>query len=140
MVDTSVRIGRHWCVRLYWKILAGATCALSLTAAPAFAQIKPPPPDMFPDLFTQHAWSQIYPDFNYPLGCVNGYLAFVFSDNGSFVFNHRVHGSWRLDGQGNLALRTRDGERFKLLYDGGLLVSEVKTSFIGRFTRFQECE
>jgi hypothetical protein len=110
-----------------------------LTAS-ASAQTPDVGQDVQADRFTQHNWSQIYPDFDFLTGCVNGYLAFVFSDNGSFVFNHRVRGSWRVDGQGNISLRTRDGVRFKLLFNGSSLTSNTKTTYFKRFARFAECE
>ena len=105
----------------------------------ASAQIGGPPVNVTADRFTANNWSEVYPSGSFETGCVNGYLAFVFSPDGGFVFNHRTRGSWRVDGRGNLFLRTREGTKFQLLFDGNGLTSNSKTTFLKRFAHFAEC-
>jgi len=93
-----------------------------------------------PDRFTQRYWSQISPNRDYLNGCVTGYQAFSFSQTGYFVFNRKVHGSWRVDPFGNLILRARDGTRLKLLFDRQRGLSPTQdTALLQRRARYQEC-
>ena len=70
-----------------------------------------------PAIFSRHYWSQIRPDYSYLNGCVTGYRAFVFRDDGYFTFNQHVHGSWRIDQQGNLVLHSKTGQQLILVFD-----------------------
>jgi hypothetical protein len=126
---------RHDCRR--WALGLAAYALLGL--APAIAQTTDPD-DVSADRFISHNWSQIFPDYGFRRGCVNGYQAFAFLDNGAFVFNHRVRGSWRIDGQGNMSLRTQQGTQFRLLFDGSALTSPVATAYFRRSARFAECQ
>jgi hypothetical protein len=92
---------------------------------------------------TQHYWSQIYPNRDYLDGCLTGYRAFVFDRSGYFVFDRKTHGTWRLDRLGNLALRTREGDVFRLFRVGenGLRPpnADFLPSFLARNQVFQRC-
>jgi hypothetical protein len=69
------------------------------------------------DTFTAHYWAQISPNFDYLNGCSTGYRAFIFTADGYFIYNQRVHGAWRIDQQGNLVLRTKQGQVLRLFWD-----------------------
>ena len=95
-----------------------------------------------PDRFTQHNWSQIVPNHDYLEGCVTAYRAFQFNQLGYFIFDRTIHGTWRVDSRGNLVLKTRDGKRFTLIYDGrDTLISPHSNSlpFLGPIDRYREC-
>ena len=97
---------------------------------------------VLPDRFTQHNWSQIVPNHDYLEGCVTAYRAFQFNPLGYFIFDRRIHGTWRVDSRGNLVLQTRDGIRFTLIYDGhDTLISphSNKIKFLGPIDRYREC-
>jgi hypothetical protein len=82
-----------------------------------------------PAVFSRHFWSQIRPDYSYLNGCVTGYRAFTFRADGYFTFNQHVHGSWRVDQQGNLVLRSKTGQQIILVYDkSGVLAPVVPTN------------
>jgi hypothetical protein len=57
--------------------------------------------------FTKYYWSQIVPNYSYLNGCVNGYRAFIFTPDGYFVFDGKVHGSWRLTTNNLLRVQTK---------------------------------
>jgi hypothetical protein len=92
---------------------------------------------------TQHYWSQIYPNRDYLDGCLTGYRAFVFDKSGYFVFDRKTHGTWRVDRLGNLVLRTREGEVFRLsrVGENGLRPpnADFLPSFLARNQVFQRC-
>lgn len=91
--------------------------------------------------FTGKYWSQIRPDRAYLNGCVTGYRAFQFADSGYFIFDRKVHGSWRVDRFDNLILRTRDGQRIRLIFDKqNTLIPSQNGTFLRRDQRFQECQ
>ena len=82
-----------------------------------------------PAVFSRHYWSQIRPDYSYLNGCVTGYRAFVFRDDGYFTFNQHIHGSWRIDQQGNLVVRSKTGQQLILVFDkSGVLAPVVPTN------------
>ncbi len=119
-------------------LIWGASGWMIFAAASANAQ--PADEDTHADRFTNRYWSQSRPDRNYLNGCVTGYRAFMFSDNGYFVFDRRIHGSWRLDQLNNLILRTRDGVRIRLIFDQQQTLSpSANVAFLRRDERFQEC-
>lgn len=93
---------------------------------------------------TKHFWSQIYPNLNYLNGCLTGYRAFVFSPNGYFIFNQRIHGNWRIDWQGNLVLKTQNGQNFRLYRGGPDTLRPANStrivSFLARNQVFKECK
>ena len=78
--------------------------------------------------FTQQPWVQSRPDYSYLGGCVTGYRTFVFTDDGYFVFNRNVRGSWRLTGQSNIRLTLKTGQRVTLYYDKHLSLSPAITN------------
>jgi hypothetical protein len=78
--------------------------------------------------FTQHAWAQIRPNYAYLNGCVTGYRAFVFSDDGYFVFNRNIRGWWRITSQGNLILVNRGGQHVTLFYDKHVSLTPIVTN------------
>lgn len=119
-------LGRACCV----LVLLGASPAVAQRADDAVGS----------DRFTQRNWSQIRPNRDYLNGCVTGYRAFTFSQTGHFVFNRKVHGSWRVDPFGNLILRARDGTRIKLVFDRQRGLAPTQDSaLLQRQERFQEC-
>jgi len=77
-------------------------------------------------------WSQSRPPRDFEGGCVVGYLTFKFEASGYFIFNNRERGTWWVDELGNVVLRTRDGLRLTLYFDGG---STLRPSQDTRFTR-----
>ena len=62
-----------------------------------------------PTIFTSSKWVQVVPDYSYLNGCVTGYRAFDFSDDGFFILDNKVHGDWREGGDGNIVIRIRLG-------------------------------
>lgn len=89
---------------------------LLFLSAPSLAQTN-----LMPEGFTQHNWTQIRPDFGYLNGCTTGYRAFSFGRDSYFIFNRNIHGSWRITPQGNLILRTKNGQRIILSIAGSTL-------------------
>jgi len=136
-----------------WRF--GAALAVALMFSPALARAQGQPYD--PSIFTAHAWSQIVPNYGYLNACQTGYRAFVFTDDGYFVFDRRVHGSWRETARGTLLLLTRSGftrsQALELLFDGkNTLTPNVPTNTeaqpvnppngifaFRRYDRFQLC-
>jgi hypothetical protein len=121
-----------------------ATCVavlgLALAVGADVVRAQEQPDVIQADRFTTTYWSQIRPDRNYLNGCVTGYRAFQFDQTGYFIFDRRIHGSWRLDQLGNLILRTRDGTRIRLIFDKQqTLMPSATIAFLKREERFQEC-
>ena len=77
------------------------------------------------DVFIGHFWSQIKPDYSYLAGCTTGYRSFYFSETGYFLFDNRVHGSWRVDRLGNLVLRTKAGQQLTLSYNRDITLMPI---------------
>jgi hypothetical protein len=69
-----------------------------------------------------------------------GFDAFEFSPTGYFIYNNRVHGSWRIDTLGNLDLRTRDGLKFRMVVSGSELMPTADTPFLKRANLYRQCE
>jgi hypothetical protein len=102
--------------RSHW-LKPWAIILLFVLTLPAHAQQDEDQGVVHRDVFTKHYWSQIQPNYFYLNGCSTGYRAFLFNDTGYFLFDNRVHGSWRVDQLGNLRLRTTDGRELRLYYD-----------------------
>lgn len=132
---TQQRIYRHL---VSWSVAAGI---LSYTAmGTAFAQ-RADEGQGDTSRFTGKYWAQIRPDRAYLNGCVTGYRAFQFADSGYFIFDRKIHGSWRVDRFDNLILRTREGKRIRLVYDHQqTLMPTENGAFLRRDQRFQACE
>jgi hypothetical protein len=96
--------------------LKAATLVLGL-ALSSVAQAQQDESVVHAGVFTKHYWSQIQPNYSYLNGCSTGYRAFLFADTGYFLFDNRIHGSWRVDRLGNLVLRTKEGQDLRLYYD-----------------------
>lgn len=112
---------------------------LAVSMAP-HALAQQPEQDVTADRFTQHFWSQSRPDRGYLNGCVTGYRAFTFSADGHFVFDRKLHGTWRPDRLNNLVLRLRDGTTVRLFFDGQrTLTPSLNGGAFRRDQRFQEC-
>lgn len=121
------------------RVLGFACCALLLLGG-SQARAQRAEDAVGSDRFTQRSWSQIRPNRDYLNGCVTGYRAFSFSRTGHFVFNRKVHGSWRVDPFGNLILRARDGTPMKLVFDRQRVLSPTQDSaLLRRQERYQEC-
>jgi hypothetical protein len=107
-------------------------CAALFMATPggcACAQESPDNLIIHSDDFVGSYWSQIRPNYSYLNGCETGYRAFSFTRDGYFVFDNKVHGSWRVDRLGNLVLRTKEGRQLKLSHNqSGLLVPVVSNN------------
>lgn len=121
----------------------GAACAL-LAVQPANAQSNPN--DRIEDLqllgperFNGTMWSQSYPGLDYDRGCQDGFLAFAFNETGYFIYNQRMDGSWEVDPQGNLVLRTRDGERLRMIVNGDSMSPQRDASFAKRTDIYTRC-
>jgi hypothetical protein len=84
-------------------------------------------------------WAQSRPPRDFEGGCVVGFLAFKFESSGYFIFNNRVRGTWFVDELGNIVLRTRDGERITLYYDGTSLRPAQNTKFTRRTFQYERC-
>jgi hypothetical protein len=73
--------------------------------------------------FIGENWVQTYPDYSYLDGCHTGYRAFTFTADHYFVFNLKVHGSWRVSSIGNtLDLTVLSGPTpsvLQLIYNNG---------------------
>jgi hypothetical protein len=81
--------------------------------------------------FTKRAWTQSRPNYSYLNGCVTGYRTFVFTDDGYFVFNRNIRGSWRLTTGGNVSLKNRGGQRITLYYDKRFSLTPSITTTVG---------
>jgi hypothetical protein len=90
--------------------------------------------------FTESRWSLVFPERDYEGGCVVGFLAFQFHPAGYFTFNNRVRGVWRIDGAGNLRMRTRDGVFFQLIVEGPTLRPARNLPFLRRTDVYQRCD
>ena len=102
---------------------------MATPAARVAAQENPDNLTIHSDVFVGSYWSQIRPNYSYLNGCETGYRAFSFTRDGYFVFDNKVHGSWRVDRLGNLVLRTKEGRQLKLSHNqGGMLVPIVSTN------------
>ena len=73
-------------------------------------------------VFTASNWVQTYPDYSYLNGCTTGERAFTFTSDHYFIFNFKVHGSWRISAIGNtINLVITSGparSNLQLVYDG----------------------
>jgi hypothetical protein len=94
---------------------------LLLLASLSQAQTEQENPAVTSNRLTQRNWSQIRPNFGYLNGCTTGYRSFYFDQDGYFVFNRNVHGTWRLTPQGSLILRTKSGQTLSLELEGSTL-------------------
>ncbi|HEY6881025.1 MAG TPA: hypothetical protein VI299_23530 [Polyangiales bacterium] len=84
-------------------------------------------------------WSMILPERDYEGGCIMGFMTFRFSPLGYFIFNNKIHGSWRIDALGTVRLRTRDGVRFMLMLQDNQLRAVQNLPFLKRGNVFQKC-
>lgn len=132
-------------------------CAALFMASPGervSAQESPDNLIMDSDVFVGSYWSQIRPNYEYLNGCETGFRSFSFTRDGYFVFDNKVHGSWRVDRLGNLVLRTKEGKELKLSHNqSGLLVPIVSNNqlamgppnpasggfYFRRTDQFQQC-
>ncbi len=111
-----------------WVTVCTALLVVTLVAH-ATAQQNPDNLIIHSDVFVDSYWSQVRPNYSYLNGCETGYRAFLFTRDGYFVFDRKVHGSWRLDHLGNLVLRTKEGRQLKLSHSpSGMLVPIVSTN------------
>jgi len=122
------------------RAVAALGMLLALTAT-VRADESPTEAEAVPDLsrFTGARWSMSYPERDYEGGCVVGFLSFQFYPNGFFTYNVKVRGVWRLDDEGRLQLRTRDGVRFTLLQEGDGLHATRDLPFLRRSNVFRRC-
>ena len=105
-------------------------CAALFMAFPGARAIAQESSDsLVVDSFVGTYWSQIRPNYAYLNGCETGFRSFSFTRDGYFVFDNKVHGSWRVDRLGNLVLRTKEGKQLRLAHSqSGLLVPIVSNN------------
>ena len=105
------------------SVSAAASLILLVVAGQGVAQSqKTPGAPVDETAFTSGNWVQTYPDYSYLDGCTTGERAFTFQSDHYFIFNFKVHGSWRLSSSGNtINLLIRSGPTpsvLQLVYDG----------------------
>jgi hypothetical protein len=109
-----------------------AAVLLLVSAVPSLAQTTDGNAGVTADQLTRHNWAQIRPNFGYLHGCATGYSAFSFGEDGYFVFNRNIHGSWRLTPEGNVILRTKNGQTFTLIVAGPTLTYGQRNTVTGQ--------
>jgi hypothetical protein len=84
-------------------------------------------------------WVLQRPDQDPTDACVGGFFSFQFSATGYFVYNNRFRGSWRVDTQGNLRLKTSKGQMLLLLANGTTLRAAGNAGFLLKKNVFERC-
>lgn len=91
------------------------------------------------EAYANSRWVLQRPDQDPTDACVGGFFSFQFSATGYFVYNNRYRGSWRVDTQGNLRLKTSKGQQLLLLANGNTLRAAANAGFLQKRNVFDRC-
>lgn len=131
---------RGWqCASALAVCLASVLAAADSLPAPAHAQLIDEPQAPGSEKYANSRWVLQRPDQDPTDACVGGFFSFQFSPTGYFVYNNRYRGSWRVDSQGNVRLRTSKGQMLLLLANGATLRAAGNGGFLLKKNVFERC-
>jgi hypothetical protein len=119
--------------------LVAVLCLLVSWSLPARAQLLDEPQAPGSEKYANSRWVLQRPDQDPTDACVGGFFSFQFSATGYFVYNNRHRGSWRVDTQGNLRLKTSKGQQLLLLATGATLRAAGNAGFLSKKNVFERC-
>jgi hypothetical protein len=125
--------------RRWGASLAGGLLAGWLLAQGAQAQVAPDPAPPGTETYANTRWSLKRVDQDPTDACVGGFFTFQFSPTGYFVYNNHIRGSWRVDGLGNIRLKTSKGQLLMLLASGSTLRAPGNVGFLLKKNVFERC-
>lgn len=127
------------------RVLPLAVCLAALLSAAVSlpssgrAQLIEEPQAPGSEKYANSRWVLQRPDQDPTDACVGGFFSFQFSATGYFVYNNRHRGSWRVDAQGNLRLKTSKGQMLLLLANGTTLRAAGNGGFLLKKNVFERC-
>jgi hypothetical protein len=128
--------------RAHRRLVLWVVCALYTgLCAPsdAWAQVIEEPSASGAEAYANTRWVLQRPDQDPTDACVGGFFSFQFSATGYFVYNNHYRGSWRVDPQGNLRLKTSKGQMLLLLANGTTLRANANAGFLLKRNIFERC-
>jgi hypothetical protein len=126
---------RRWVAWSALGLLAGWLLARGALAQAVEDDPKPPGTEAYANT----RWVLQRPGQDPTDACVGGFFTFQFSPTGYFVYNNHVRGSWRVDGQGNIRLKTSKGQLLMLLASGSTLRAPGNVGFLLKKNVFERC-
>lgn len=120
-------------------LLALLLAAAALGSPTAGAQLLEGAKVAGTEAYANTRWVLHRPDQDPTDACVGGFFTFQFSATGYFVYNNRHRGSWRVDPQGNIRLKTSKGQMLLLLVTGTTMRSVANAGFLLKKNVFERC-
>jgi hypothetical protein len=130
----TVGRARRWVAGLSGGLLTGW-----LMAQGAQAQVVEDPKPPGTEVYASTRWVLQRPGQDPTDACVGGFFTFQFSPTGYFVYNNHIRGSWRVDGLGNIRLKTSKGQLLMLLANGSTLRAPGNVGFLLKKNVFERC-